>query len=217
MSVVISYYNDRFAIILIDRMVTSGFGHWEEQKIYDIHSTASYGFCAGVGLADGIYAVRDLLSLNPPIDFNDTDSITSFLKSTTNCKDSVFESHTSFSVGTFCEYEDPAQYKTKIFTYSVRGDGTNIYINRTLTPKNEFHILYPSTYLDNRDIYNKFIFENNLSGDDSWSAEKVFQRAKELFLIIQKDSSEVVSENGNVGIMRFNQRLSNFKSTILSF
>lgn len=50
MSVVISYYNDRFALILTDRMVTSGFAHWEEKKLYNDLSYP-YGACAEAGLA----------------------------------------------------------------------------------------------------------------------------------------------------------------------
>lgn len=214
MSVVISYYNDEFAIILTDRMVTSSLGHWEETKLYDI-PRFSYGACAGVGLANGIYAVRDLLSTS--IGFNDIEAINQFIKSRNDYPGFEFVSYTAFSVGTVSINRVGYVYRPAIFTFHVCGDGKEVFINRIRNEKNQFNILYPQTYLDNKSIYDKFVKENSLLGDDNMSAEKAFRRAKALFETIQQDSTEIVSQSGDVSIFRYDKYARKYTTKFCKF
>ena len=108
-------------------------------------------------------------------------------------------------------------YRPTIFTFHVCGDGMEVYISRERVAKNQFHILYPSTYIDNMELYNKFLAENSLLGDDNWSAEKALRRAKVLFKVIQQNSQEVVSPNGDASILHYDDHSKEFTASIISF
>lgn len=215
MSVVISYYNDRFALILTDRRVTSDrFEHWDEQKLYSIDSVP-YGVCAGVGLREGIDVVRNLLASE--IEFNDTDAITRYIQDNLDVADFEYSAHTAFSVGIHDLADKTLTLKTVIFAFHIRCDGSSITPSRDRLEMNHFHIFYPSNYIDNPSLIEEFLKKNSLLGDDKWSAEVVFQKAKKLFSTIQQNSTDIVSADGDVGILRVNYVSKEFRTSITHF
>lgn len=208
MSAVISYWNDNLAMILTDRRVTAAWGTWDEQKLYHIGTRKyAYGSCAGVGLEAGIFAVRDsiLKELEPASDEADT-----FIRQYPGLQNHSFESTTDCSMG--WRKNGTTAIKPAIMRVSVMSDGSDIQIDKAILKPNMFHVMFPSTHVENPDLVQAFFDKFSFDGDLSWNQSNILSRAVTMFKFIQKDSEIVVSPDCDIGLLLYDHSVDEFST-----
>lgn len=100
MSIVLSYWCDQFAMIATDTMITAPWGNYHADKLYEV-SVLPFGYCAGAGLEDGIFMVRDRINAIEVPSFLALQNAVSEVEhsiANTPCRD---DSHTVFSMSSF--------------------------------------------------------------------------------------------------------------------
>lgn len=144
MSIVISYYCDKFAFIATDTMVTSPFGSYEEDKLYNIGALPK-GYCAGAGLESGIFLVRDAVSNITIANPNDISTAIQSIANNSNKGAFFDDSFTALSYG--IPNPKAGSIEPRVEVISIKNTKTDIEFSKSLYKEEEFIVFAPKEYI----------------------------------------------------------------------
>lgn len=206
MSVVVLYSCIKYAMIMTDTMVTASWGgHYESNKLYEFKSMP-FGHCAGAGLEDGIFKVRDALSSITAIKGKDIVECLEKLKNDIEHQGAMSESHTAFSFG--MRHEGKAECSIMVVSIETSNSPK---MSNWIIDQEKFTLMAPNEFRRNNEWQNELesLYAVNQKYTDEMGA--VIRRGAQIFDFIQCKCQHDISRLCHIGLLLYDQEADTFE------